>query len=117
LAKGDEFFQVWPFVPADRRLHFRYLKIVTPVRIGVLVIISSWKGSKLPFESSTARVVVTRGAKTVSTPVAKGFKDPLQWSCICSDGSPLPHGNMVSRVEGERGDIAERAYKRSFGAA
>ena len=71
VAGFNELIQFRQLGDADSRLHIGHLQVVANVGVGVLVVVPIREPTELPVEPSTAGVVTTGRAPTVTAPVAE----------------------------------------------
>jgi hypothetical protein len=90
-------------------LHIGDLQVVAGVRVDVLVVVTAWQFSELPFIALAAGVVATRRAIAVTAPVAERLDQLRQLRIVSEDGAAFAHGDVMRGVEAQGADMAEGA--------
>ncbi len=75
------------------------------------MVITEGQGAELLTEAFPAGVTFPAGAVTVPPPVADGSGDAGQVVVIGGHAAPFSQGDVMSRVEGKGGEVAESAGK------
>ena len=92
----------------DRRLHVGDLQVVADVRIGVLVVVAERQLADLPTESLSTGIGLSWIAPAIAAPVAVGVDQHLEQPSVLEHAPALAHGHVVSRVEADGRQVAER---------
>ena len=79
------------------------------MRIDVLVVVAAGQRAELLAETLAAGVVLAAAAIAVAAPVAERAGDPREQFVFHDHRPAFTHGDLVRRVERNRGQIAERA--------
>ena len=115
LAPGDELLEFLELGAADGGLHVRDFEIITDVTVNVFVVIAEGQAAELLAEAFSAGVAFPPGAITIPAPVADGAGDVGQVVVIRGHTAPLSQGDVMSRVEGKSGKVAEGSGQFSGG--
>ena len=117
LTRLDKVGQAPELDPADGGLGIEGLHIVAEVGIDIFVVVTFGELAELPHEAFAAGIVFPRRAPAVSPPIAEGLGVGLERRFTDDiDGAALAHGEVVGRVEGLGGDVAEGAGRGREGA-
>lgn len=113
LTPGDELVKFPELGATDGGLHVRDLEVVADMAVNVFVIITKGQGAELLAEAFPAGVAFPPGAVTIPAPVADGAGDAGQIVVIRGHTAPFAQGDVMGRVEGKGGEVAEGAGKTS----
>ena len=109
LAPGDELIEFPELGAADGGLHVCDLEVVADMAVNVFVVIAVGQGAKLLAEAFPAGVAFPPGAVTIPAPVADGAGDAGQVVVIRGHAASFAQGDVMGRVEGKGGEVAEGA--------
>ncbi len=110
LARLDESRRLVQLSKTAGGLHVSDLEVVPQMAVGVLVVVALGQVAEFPAEAFTAGVVSARRAEAVPPPVTKTLRNRLEFVAVGEDGTAFAHGDVVSRVEAQRRDVAEGAH-------
>ena len=97
---------------ADGGLRIEGLQVVAEMAVDVFVIVALGQVAEFPAETFAAGIVVSAGAPAVTAPIAEAFHERLERHVAHDiDRAPLAHREVMRRIKGLRGEVAEGAGK------
>jgi len=110
LAGLDEVREAAELDSADGSLGVERLHVEAEVAVDVLVVVAFRQFAELPLEALAAGIVLAGSAPAVAAPVAEALGVGLERGAADDvDRAALTHGQVVRRVEGLGGKVAEGA--------
>lgn len=108
----DESGQAADLDASDGGLDIEWLHVVAEVRIDVFVVVTFGEFAELPHEAFAAGVILAGRAPAIAAPVTERLGIGLERGAADDvDRSSLTHGQVVGRVEGLGGQVAEGARR------
>ena len=109
FAPGDELIEFPELGATDGGLHVRDLEVVADVAVNVFVVIAVGQSAELLAEAFPAGIAFPPGAVAIPSPVTEGTGNPGEIVVIRGHAAPFAQGDVMGRVEGKGGEVAEGA--------
>ena len=106
LDEVGKFFQL---NAADGGLDVQGLQIVAEVGINIFVVVAFGQFAELPVKTLATSIVHAPRTPAIATPIAEAFNDGNELQIADVDGAAFTESEVVRRVEGLSGKIAECA--------
>ena len=98
----------------DCRLHIRSFQIIAEMGVNIFMVIPQRKLSILPVKAMSARIVLSGGAYTVSSPIPKRTDNFVQQRIIRIYRPTFPCGHVMRRIKAGSSNIPNSSREIPF---